>query len=94
MVEPVTTTIQLEIDAPTSLSASEATTPFSEAAPTGEITEIIGSDNDVIVQKLDTIISYQQFIYDYIVLFFSVLIIGISIKFLWTVISKWFFGGV
>lgn len=94
MDEPIITTIPNEIDAPISLTASEAITPSSEASPTGEITESIGSDNVVIVQKLETIIAYQQFIYDYIVLFFSVLIIGISIKFLWTVISKWFFGGV
>lgn len=92
MDEPIITTILNEIDAPTSPTASEVTT--SEAAPMGEITESIGSDNDVIIQKLDTIIAYQQSIFDYIVLFFSILIIGICFKFLWTVISKWFFGGV
>lgn len=37
MDEPIITTIQLEIDAPTSQSASEVTTPSSEAAPTGEL---------------------------------------------------------
>lgn len=92
MDEPIITTILNEIDAPTSPTASEVTT--SEAAPTGEITESIGTDNDIIIQKFDTIIAYQQSIFDYIVLFFAIFIVGICIRFLWTVISKWFFGGV
>lgn len=49
---------------------------------------------EVISEKLDTIIEGEQAIHNALWLIIGMACVIIVIKFLWTILAKWFFGGV
>lgn len=50
--------------------------------------------SEEISEKLDTIIEGEQAIHNVMWLIIGMACVTIVIKFLWTILAKWFFGGV
>lgn len=58
------------------------------------ITESTSVYNADIISRLDTIIEGEQAIHNCLWIIIAFLAVGTVIKFLWTFLSKWLFGGV
>ena len=69
-------------------------TTAKEVYPEAEVFETTVSDLGDISDKLDTIIENEQSIYNALWLIIGIASSVIVIKLLWTVVAKWFFGGV
>lgn len=58
-----------------------------------DVTTSVVSSPDV-VEKLDTVIQGLHGIYDALWIIIGILAVTIVVKFLWTFLSKWLFGGI
>ncbi len=77
------------------LSASEVSNSSSEAASPEVTEETTASDYETeVLSRLDTITDGLQGIFNALWLLIGIVVVGIVIKFLWTVLAKWFFGGI
>lgn len=47
-----------------------------------------------VIDKLDTVIQGLQGIFDALWLIIGIIVVTIVVRFLWTFLSKWFFGGI
>lgn len=65
-----------------------------EIAEGGPLTEVFTDDNAEIISRLDTIIEGEQAIHNCLWIIIAFFAVGTVIKFLWTFLSKWLFGGV
>lgn len=65
-----------------------------EIAEGGPLIEVPTDDNAEIISRLDTIIEGEQAIHNCLWIIIAFLAVGTVIKFLWTFLSKWLFGGV
>ncbi len=65
-----------------------------EIAENGPSTETSSDYNSDIINRLDTIIEGEQAIHNCLWIIIAFLAVGTVIKFLWTFLSKWLFGGV
>lgn len=76
-------------------SASADSNSTAEAASPEETEETTVSDfeSDAIT-RLDTVIEGLEGIFNALWLLIGIFVVGIVIKFLWTVLAKWFFGGI
>lgn len=78
------------------LTSASADSDSSAEAASPEVTEettVSDFESDVIT-RLDTVIEGLEGIFNALWLFIGIIVVGIVIKFLWTVIAKWFFGGI
>ncbi|MBD5080345.1 MAG: hypothetical protein HDT44_01100 [Ruminococcaceae bacterium] len=80
----------LNLSSVSAVSNSIAETSSPEVT---EETTVSDFETDVIT-RLDTIIDGLQGIFNALWLFIGIVVVGIVINFLWTIIAKWFFGGI
>ncbi len=77
------------------LSASEVSNSSSEAASPEVTEETTTLDYEAeVLSRLDTITDGLQGIFNALWLLIGIVVVGIVFKFLWTVLAKWFFGGI
>lgn len=76
-------------------SVSVVSNSSTETASPEDLEETTVSDfeSDVIT-RLDTVIEGLEGIFNALWLLIGIVVVGIVIKFLWTVLAKWFFGGI
>lgn len=98
-MEPEETTITIISDVEESepaeiiITSDDVLSETAEAAE--EPIETTAADYDTaMLEKLDTVIEGEQAIHSLLWLLIGIIVVGIVFKLLWTLIAKWFFGGI
>lgn len=78
------------------LSSASAVSNSSAEAASSEVTEetTVTDYETQVINRLDTVIDGLEGIFNALWLLIGIVVVGIVIKFLWTVLAKWFFGGI
>lgn len=76
------------------MDANEILNSGTEIVEDDLTSEVTTDYNEEIINRLDTIIEGEQVIHNCLWVIIAFLVVGSVIKFLWTFLSKWLFGGI
>lgn len=76
------------------MDSNEMLNSCSEIAEDDLRAEVTTDYYPEIINRLDTIIEGEQAIHNCLWIIIAFLVVGSVIKFLWTFLSKWLFGGI